>query len=121
MRVLLVAIVWVGDFILARFLLKGASVGSAAAILYALLPIPAFLAFVWVVIGQIRRLDEMHRRIHLEALAIAFPLTIAGLMVLGLLDLAVTLPQDDLGYRHLWPFPILFYYIGLAFSKRRYA
>ena len=42
------------------------------------------------------------------------------LMVLGLLQLAVDLSQDDWSYRHLWMLLPLFYFIGLAVAWRRY-
>jgi hypothetical protein len=118
---LVLAAVWIAAYIVARFLLKTATFGSGLAVFYALLPIPAFIAFVWAVIAQIRKMDELRRRMHLEALAIAFPLSITLLMVLGLLELATNLPKDDLSYRHVWPLLILFYYAGLAIAGRRYS
>ena len=69
----------------------------------------------------IRQLDELERRIHLEALAVAFPLGILLLMTLGLLQRAITLKFEDWSYGHVWPFMFLFYFVGLALARRRYA
>jgi hypothetical protein len=65
-------------------------------------------------------MDELHRRVHLEALAIAFPLTMLLLMVLGLVELVIPLSPDDWSYRHVWQFLPLFYFLGLALTWRRY-
>ena len=42
----------------------------------ALLPVVPTVLFLWLVVANIRGLDELQRRVHLEALAIAFPLAI---------------------------------------------
>jgi hypothetical protein len=71
-------------------------------------------------VASVGSLDEMQRRIHLEALVIAFPLAILLLMTLGLLQLAIPLPEEDWSYWHIWAFLPMFYFIGLAFAWRRY-
>jgi len=86
----------------------------------ALLPIIPTALFLWSVVSRIRSLDELERRIHLEALAIAFPLAILLLWTLGLLQLAINLNPDDWSYRHVWVYLPLFYFIGLAIARRRY-
>jgi hypothetical protein len=65
-------------------------------------------------------LDEMQRRIHLEALAIAYPLATLLLMTLGLLQRAVELPFEDWSYAHVWIYLPIFYFLGVAFTARRY-
>jgi hypothetical protein len=71
--------------------------------------------------GQaLRDLDELERRIQLEALAIAFPGALLLIMTLGLLQLAIPLSPADWSYRHIWPFLFLFYFLGLALTRRRY-
>ena len=86
----------------------------------ALLPILPTAAFLWFAVSAIRGLDELHRKVHLEALVIAFPLSILLLVILGFMQLAVELPKEDWSYRHVWPFLVVFYFGGLAFSWRRY-
>ena len=86
----------------------------------ALLPvIPTVLALHAIAAG-LREADELHRRVHLEALAIAYPLAILLLMTLGLLELAVGLNPQDWSYRHTWVYLPLFYFLGLWLAWRRY-
>jgi hypothetical protein len=86
----------------------------------ALAPVVPTILFLWVVVEGIRSQDELIRRIHLEALAVAYPLAILLLMTLGLLELAIPLSPEDWSYRHVWSFLPLFYVLGLAFAWRRY-
>ena len=83
----------------------------------------AVAGFIWLVAAElrlIRRLDELQQRIQLEALAFAFPVSVGVLMLLGLLQRLVTLPVDDLSYRHVWPLMVFAYFVGLAVARRRY-
>jgi hypothetical protein len=64
--------------------------------------------------------DELFRRIHLEALAFAFPVTLTLLMVLGLFEMATGLNRDDWSYRHVWPMAVIAYYGGWALAMRKY-
>jgi hypothetical protein len=86
----------------------------------ALLPVIPTVLFLWAIVTHVRSLDEMQRKIHLEALAIAYPLAILLLMTLGLLQLAIDLPTEDWSYRHVWVYLPLFYFAGLAIAWRRY-
>jgi hypothetical protein len=86
----------------------------------ALAPVLPTALFLWLVVAGIRSLDELARRVHLEALAIAYPLAILLLWTLGLLQLAVQLSPDDWSYRHVWVYLPLFYFVGLAVAWRRY-
>lgn len=117
----IIALAWFASYVGARWGLEIVERGSTAAVLLALMPVVPFVAVLWFVIGGIRGTDELERRIHLEALAVAFPLTVLLLMVLGLLDLAVELNPADWSYRHIWPFTVLFWVAGLALARRRYA
>ncbi|HEX8684166.1 MAG TPA: hypothetical protein VF707_17725 [Ardenticatenaceae bacterium] len=86
----------------------------------ALLPIPFFALWLLTIIRGIRELDELERRIQLEAVAFAFLLTLILLLTLSLLEIAVTLPPEDLSYRHVWPFLPIFYFLGVTIARRRY-
>ena len=86
----------------------------------AVLPIPFFVALIRIAYRAIASGDELFRRIHLEALAFAFPVTVTLLMVLGLFEMATGLNPDDFSYRHIWPLAILAYYGGWALAMRRY-
>jgi hypothetical protein len=117
---LIIAVVWIVCYFGARVLLRDLQLGPWLRVSVALLPIPPFALFLWSVLANIRSMDEMHRRVHLEALVIAFPWAILLLMTLGLLELAVGLNPNDWSYRHVWVFLPLFYFIGLGVSWRRY-
>jgi hypothetical protein len=68
-----------------------------------------------------RNLDELQRRIQLEALAIAFPAVLLLLMTLGLLQVAgVAVSQEDWSYRHIWFIALASYAVGVKMAERRY-
>jgi hypothetical protein len=116
---------WLVSFLGARLLLdreflerNPMSAGLRVAI--ALVPAPFTAALLFALVRAIRAMDELQARIQLEALAIAYPLTILLLMTLGLLELAVELSPHDWSYRHVWPFLIAFYSAGVGIASRRY-
>lgn len=111
---------WVFSYFGARVALDNFQLDTSLRVVVALLPLVPFALFLWIVITGIRSLDELERRVHLEALGFAFPLAILLLMTLGLLQLAIDLPAEDWGYRHVWSYLPLFYFIGLAIAWRRY-
>jgi hypothetical protein len=87
----------------------------------ALLPTPFFAWYLWTWMRGVASMDELQRRIELEALGFAFPASLVFLMTVGLLDLAVTLDPEDFSLHHLWLMLPMLYYIGLWKAKRRYA
>ena len=111
---------WILTYFGARLLLKGLVTGTWPRVAVALAPIVPFGFLLLLIIRGIRGMDELERRIQLEALAVAFPLTFLLIMTLGLLELAVRLKPEDWSYRHIWPFMFLFYLVGLIVAKRRY-
>ena len=90
-------------------------------ILVSLMPVPAF---VWFLAAQNRivraGLDELEQRIQLEALAIAFPCSLALIMMLGLLQRVIQLNPNDWSYRHVWPMMVALYFLGVVIARRRY-
>lgn len=113
--------VWFLLYFSARGLLEPPEIMDKwARVAVALLPIPAFVLFLISVVRGIRGLDELERKIHLEALAIAFPLGLVLLMTLGLLQRATELKFEDWSYAHVWIYVALFYFAGLGIAKRRY-
>ena len=85
-----------------------------------LIPVVPAALFLFYFITGMKELDELQRRIQLEALAFAYPLALLLLMTLGLLQLVMELDPNDWGYRHLWPFLTLFYLFGVMMATRRY-
>jgi hypothetical protein len=121
-RALGTCILWGASYIAARLALDAdLQLGPTwLRVAAALLPvIPTALA-LWAIAAGLREADELQRRVHLEALAIGYPLAILLLMTLGLLELAVGLNPEDWSYRHVWIYLPLFYFIGLAIAWRRY-
>lgn len=53
------------------------------------------VAFLVLFIRELRAADKLERRIHGEALAIAYPLVLVLLMTLALMELAVGLKFED--------------------------
>ena len=120
LAVLAVGLIWTLVYFFAVIVLRSLDLEAWQKVAVALLPIPPFVVFILVVVSQIRTMDELQRRVHLEALAIAFPLAMLLLMTLGLLEQAIGLSSDDWSYRHVWIYLPFFYYVGLAFARRRY-
>ncbi len=118
---LVIGIAWFLAYVVARGVLEQPELGRSLRLAVALLPVPLFAAFLVRFVRSLRGADELERRIHLEALAIAFPLTILLLQTLGLLERAVGLKFEDWSYGHVWAYLPLFYFFGLAVSRRRYA
>ena len=112
---------WLATYAISRWGAEVMERGSPELVALSLLPVLPFAFLVRAVVGGIRGSDELERRVHLEALAVAFPLTILLLMVLGLLELATDLNPADWSYRHLWPVAVLFWLVGLVLARRRYA
>ena len=113
-------LIWVLVYLLTRGLLDGNQLSAGWRIVVALAPMIPFAFFLAFMLAGIRSMDELQRRIQLEALAIAFPLAILFFMMLGLLELAIPLSPQDWSYRHTWSYLPLFYFIGLSIASRRY-
>jgi hypothetical protein len=102
----------------AGWLLGQPGFGSHARITFALMPIPANLVLVAVIVHRIRQLDEFLRHVHLEAVAIAFLLTGLAVFVYGYLQKAQAVPPLNVGI--VWIFMAGFYGIGYLVAVRHY-
>jgi hypothetical protein len=116
----LAAVVFVLSYLAARFGIEALPAGSPLRVAAALLPVLPFAWFLTVMVRGVRALDELQRRIHLEALAFAFTVFLLVMMTLGLLELAIQLPPQDLAYRHVWAMMPVLYFGGLWWARRRY-
>ena len=114
------ASVWAVAYCVALFILRKLHVSSLVATIVAIAPILPFVLFLREYIAHIRSADELERRIQLESLAIAFPTTLVGLMLLGLLQIAIPLPEKDWSYRNVWTFLPVIYFTSVAIVSRRY-
>jgi hypothetical protein len=104
--------------IAAGWLLGQHGFGAHTRIIFALLPIPANLVLVGVIVDRIRRLDEFLRHVQLEATAIAFLLTGLAVFVYGYLQKAQAVHPLNVGI--VWIFMVLFYGIGYVIATRHY-
>jgi len=119
-RLLIRGLLWASVYLLSRGLLELAIPSAPLRVAIALLPTPFFIYYLWTWMKGVSEMDELQRRIELEALGFAFPAAVVFLMTIGLLDLAVTLNPDDWSLHHVWLMLPLFYYAGLWRAKKRY-
>ena len=119
-RLLIRGLLWASGYLLSRGLLELAITSPVLRVAIALLPTPFFVYYLWTWMKGVGEMDELERRIELEALGFAFPAAIVFLMTIGLLDLAITLKPDDWSLHHVWLMMPLFYYAGLWRAKKRY-
>ena len=85
--------------------------------LIALCPMLPAAAMAWIVLRELRRMDELQRRIQLEALGFSFAGTAILTFSYGFLE--------GLGYPRLsmftvWPILAVLWVVGLALAHRRY-
>jgi hypothetical protein len=85
--------------------------------LIALSPMVPAAAMAWIVLRELRRMDELQRRIQLEALGFSFAGTAILTFSYGFLE--------GLGYPRLsmftvWPILAVLWAVGLAVARRRY-
>lgn len=89
-----------------------------ARIAIALLPIPANLVLIALIVRAIRKLDPFLRQVHLEAVAIAFLLTGLAVFVYGYLERAHAVRAMNVAV--VWLFMAVFYGIGYLVASRHY-
>ncbi|HEX7180991.1 MAG TPA: hypothetical protein VF756_04055 [Thermoanaerobaculia bacterium] len=90
------------------------------ALAVSLLPAAGFTFFILEEVKLIRSLDELHRQIQLEALAIGFLTAMLLLMTLGFLQRVDLLPHALSTIRDVWGVLPVCYAIGMLFARRRY-
>ncbi len=121
-RALIVAgVLFVAAYFVARGWIETAEPRSGEALAAALLPVPFFGFLLLTFVRGVRSMDELERRIQLEALAVAFPCAILIAFVVGLLHLAGFHGTNDFDPPRLWPLLLLPYWFGIVVARRRYA
>lgn len=120
-RLLVRGLLWASIYMLARGAMELEGLPPAARVVMALLPTPFFVWYLWTWMKGVGEMDELQRRIELEALGFAFPASLVFLMTIGLLDLAITLDPQDFSLHHTWLMLPILYYAGLWRAKRRYS
>lgn len=114
-------LIWLGAYFTARGVLQAQTLEKWVRVAVALAPVPIFGGFLVSFINAIRSLDELERRIHLEAMAVAFPLGILLLQTLALMQRAVELKFEDWSYAHVWIYLPIFYVLSLGVVRKRYS
>jgi hypothetical protein len=114
------AVVFVLTYFASRFLAQSSGGATSLRVLMALAPAVPLALLLVMFARAVRSMDELHVRVNLEALAIAFPLTLILLFVLGNLELVIPLNRDDWSYRHVWSIGTALYFSALALAWRRY-
>jgi len=92
--------------------------GSPARIAVALAPAPAKIAVIALILQAIRRRDEFQKRVHFEAVTVAFLSTGVAVIVYGYLEKVQAVGPLNMGW--VWTFMVFFYGIGYFIAKVHY-
>jgi hypothetical protein len=111
---LLAAVIDIGAF----WVLGRIELGYAARLVVALSPLPADIALIALVLLRIRRLDEFQKRVHFEAVTVAFLSTGVAVFVYGYLQRAHAAGPLNAGL--VWAFMLLFYAVGYFIAMSHY-
>jgi hypothetical protein len=85
--------------------------------LVALSPMLPAAATAWVILRELRRMDELQRRIQLEALGFSFAGTAILTFSYGFLE---GLGYPKLSMFTVWPVLAVLWVVGLVLARRRY-
>jgi len=83
----------------------------------ALSPMLPAAAMAWVILRELRRMDELQRRIQLEALGFSFAGTAILTFSYGFLE---GLGYPKLSMFSVWPILAVLWVVGLVLARRRY-
>lgn len=119
-RFLWIPVTFVLAYFAARVGLKRVEPGSTAALALAALPVLAFAVLIVAYIRGVRGMDELERRVQLEALALAFPIALLVAFTAGLLELAGFPGKGNWDLPRLWPLLLMPYWFGIVRARRRY-
>jgi hypothetical protein len=119
-RVMVYAIIWVMSYVGSLFALKSLDLPVEVGIALTIVTVLSFAVFIYKYYRSIFFMDEVQIKVQMEAAVIAFALGLLLLMTLGLLDLTLPLNKEDWGFRQIVPFFVVFYFIGLFISTRKY-
>jgi hypothetical protein len=93
--------------------------GPALRVALAILPVLPLAALAWAIMRAIASLDELQRRIHLDAMSAVFVSGIFVAVIYGQLQHArVGLP--DLNWAFFYPVQLVSWAIGYLVASRRY-
>jgi len=102
----------------AALILARAEFALAGRMVAALLPVPVNVAVLVLMVKSIRRLDEFQRRVHFEAVAVAFISTGLAVLLCGYLQKADIVGPVNVGL--VWVPMAVFYCVGYLVAARYY-
>jgi hypothetical protein len=92
--------------------------GPTSRILVALAPLPGDIALIWLALRAIRKLDEFQKRVHFEAVVVAFLSTGVAVFVYGYLQKAAAVGPLNFGI--VWAFMLVSYAVGYGIALSHY-
>ena len=104
--------------LVASWLLRNAGPGTMGRVAIALMPLPGDIVLILLVLRAIRTLDEFQKRVHFEAIAVAFLSTGVAVFVYGYLQQAQVVGSLNAGL--VWAFMLIFYAVGYVVAVRHY-
>jgi len=119
-RVPVYALIWIISYIGCLLTIKMLSIPPKAGIIVVIIPILTFSVFIYKFYRSIFFMDEVEIKLQMEAVVFAFVFSLLLIMSLSLLELMYILNKENWSYRHLVPIFIIFYFIGLFISRRKY-
>ena len=113
-----VALLVAATDIVTSLLLARMELGQTARVAIALLPIPANVWLIAIILRTLRRLDEFLKRIQFEAVAVAFLTTGLAALTYGQLQTAEVVGPLNGGT--IWAFMLVSYVLGYVIAARHY-
>jgi hypothetical protein len=113
-----VALLVAATDIVTALVLAGMELSQTARVAIALLPIPANVWLIAIILRSLRRLDEFLKRIQFEAVAVAFLTTGLAALTYGQLQTAHAVGPLNAGL--IWAFMLVSYVLGYVIAARHY-
>jgi hypothetical protein len=115
------ALLWAFSYIACLLIVKTYHPPMAVSLTLTIFLIMGFAWFLYNHIRRIAAMDELQRRIQLEATAVAFRINLLLTMVMSLLESVLKLQPGDFGFQELVPLYTFTYIGGLVWARKRYA
>jgi len=104
--------------VIASKILQHPGLGRGARLAIALLPLPGDIALIALVLLRIRRLDDFQKRVHFEAVTVAFLSTGVAVFIYACLQRAHLAGPLDAAL--VWTFMLIFYAVGYFIATSHY-
>jgi hypothetical protein len=113
---------WAVVYVVSRAWLEiGTAPASTAAQWWiAMAPLPPFLLLLHGVVQDLRRLDELQRRVRQDALVGTFLFVLVAVFVLGQCEIVPGFDHGSFGFRMLFPLLAFVYSVNLLRAQQRY-